>query len=255
VADSQRAMLQANIDSLNNLEENLAEMGLDLMEIPLVLQFNKRDLDDICSVEELHRALNRGNWPGFEASALLGKGVFETLKGVSKVTLMSLKRRLTGDRSAPMGAGAAVSEPAPEPSAAPAPAPAAPPQPQPVPAAAPARAAAAAKVPAAPSVKVRKTSQRNVLDELERLRQEAMGAPAGERPAAASNGTGELRRDIQLTLPRADFRRARRFSVTLQVEDEDARVVEAVRNLRVDLHDTESVEKLLLRLNIALSTK
>ena len=76
-----------------------------------------------------------------------------------------------------------------------------------------------------------------------------------EPSTAASNGTGELRRDIQLTLPRADFRRARRFSVTLQVEDEDARVVEAVRNLRVDLHDTESVEKLLLRLNIALATK
>jgi hypothetical protein len=245
VADSQRPMLQANVDSLNNLEENLAEMGLDLKEIPLVLQFNKRDLDDICSVEELNRALNRGSWPGYEASAILGKGVFETLKGVSKVTLMSLKRRLTGDRSAPAGAGAAVSDQiadrTPEPAAEPAPA--------------PVRAAAAARAPASPEVKVRKTSQRNVLDELERLRQEAMGAPAAQRPAAPGNGTGELRRDIQLTLAREDFRRARRFSVTLQVEDEDARVVEAVRNLHVDLHDTESVEKLLLRLNIALATK
>ncbi len=75
------------------------------------------------------------------------------------------------------------------------------------------------------------------------------------REAAASNGTGELRRDIQLTLPREDFRRARRFSVTLQVEDGDDRVMEAVRNFQVDLHDTESVEKLLLRLNIALAPK
>src|SRR4026207_886127 len=58
VADSQRAMLQANVDSFHNLEENLAEMGLSAETLPLVLQFNKRDLPDICTVEEMNQALN-----------------------------------------------------------------------------------------------------------------------------------------------------------------------------------------------------
>src|SRR3954454_200550 len=110
VADSQRAMLQANVESFRNLEENLAEMGLSVDTLPLVLQFNKRDLTDICSVEEMNAALNRHNWPHFEASAVTGTGVFETLKGISRFTLMSLKKRL------------GRSEPAPAPPAAPAPA-------------------------------------------------------------------------------------------------------------------------------------
>jgi signal recognition particle receptor subunit beta len=244
VADSQKPMLQANVESLKNLEENLAEMGLDISEIPLVLQFNKRDLDDICTVEEMNEAVNRKSWPSFEASALHGEGVFETLKGISKVTLMSLKRRLSGGSAASEDTPAP--KPAPRPAAAPAAQAAAPvaPAPKPTPAAA----------PKAPQVKVRKTSSRNVLDELERLRREAIGGP-GRAPAPSGNGTPELRRDIQLTLSPDAFRRARRFSLTVQVEDEDAQVVEAVRNLRVDLADTAGVEKLLLRLNIALASK
>jgi mutual gliding-motility protein MglA len=251
VADSQRPMLQANVDSLANLEENLAEMGLDLMEIPLVLQFNKRDLEDICTVAELNGALNRAGWPSFEASALHGEGVFETLKGVSKVTLMSLKKRLVGERASRAAAAPPLGRPAPE--LAPPEAPAGPTAAREGP---PTTASATpARGTAVPPVQVRKTSQRNVLEELERLRQQAIGAAPAPRAAAVSNGTGELRRDIQLTLTREDFRRARRFSVSLQVEDEDARVMEAVSNLRVDLHDTESLEKLLLRLNIALAAK
>ncbi|HSN86165.1 MAG TPA: GTPase domain-containing protein, partial [Thermoanaerobaculia bacterium] len=90
VADSQRAMLQANMESFRNLEENLTEMGLTPDTLPIVLQFNKRDLPDICTVEEMNAALNRNNWPWFEASAVSGVGVFETLKGISKHTLLSL---------------------------------------------------------------------------------------------------------------------------------------------------------------------
>ena len=70
-------------------------MGLSVDTIPLVLQYNKRDLADILSVEELNQALNPKGWPHFESSALTGQGVFETLKGVSKLTLLSLKKRLT----------------------------------------------------------------------------------------------------------------------------------------------------------------
>lgn len=257
VADSQRPMLQANLDSLGNLEENLGEMGLDLKEIPLVLQYNKRDLEDICTVDELNQSLNRNRWPWYEASALHGEGVFETLKGISKVTLLALKKRLGGEAPGRSAAPAAASGSGPHPE------PAAPRSEAPPPSARPAAAASpkpSRSRPAAPAeAKVRKTSNRNVLAELERLRKEAIGTPTPKpAPAAAApstNGTGELRRDIQLTLPRADFQRARRFSVTLQVEDADSQVVEAVRNLRVDLHDTASVEKLLLRLNIALAAK
>ncbi len=103
VADSQRPMLQANVESFQNLEENLAEMGLSLDNIPVVLQYNKRDLPGICSFEELDQALNRQSWPAIEASALNGQGVFETLKMISKSTLLALKKRLT--KSRPEGAG------------------------------------------------------------------------------------------------------------------------------------------------------
>ena len=84
VVDSQRATLQANLDSFRNLEENLTEMGLSVDTLPMVLQYNKRDLADIFSVDELNQALNRQGWPSFEASAVSGQGVFETLKGISK---------------------------------------------------------------------------------------------------------------------------------------------------------------------------
>lgn len=99
VADSQRPMLQANVESFQNLEENLAEMGLSLETIPLVLQYNKRDLPGICSIEELNQALNRNHWQYAESSAIQGEGVFETLKMISKATLLALKRRLTKGRS------------------------------------------------------------------------------------------------------------------------------------------------------------
>src|SRR5579863_2014469 len=94
VIDSQRAMMQANLDSFRNLEENLAEMGLSVDSLPLVLQYNKRDLADIFSVDELNRSVNRQGWPWYEASAVAGQGVFETLKGISKHTLLALKKRL-----------------------------------------------------------------------------------------------------------------------------------------------------------------
>ncbi|MEO1369951.1 MAG: GTPase domain-containing protein, partial [Acidobacteriota bacterium] len=83
VADSQRPMLQANIESFQNLEENLAEMGLTLETIPLVLQYNKRDLPNIMSIPELEQALNpEGRYQSLGASALNGDGVFETLKTI-----------------------------------------------------------------------------------------------------------------------------------------------------------------------------
>ena len=97
VADSQIPMLEANIESVRNMHENLAELGLKIDEVPIVMQYNKRDLKNIASVDEMNRALNPNGHPHFEASALQGTGVFETLKGISKTTLIMLRKKALGE--------------------------------------------------------------------------------------------------------------------------------------------------------------
>jgi hypothetical protein len=331
VADSQRPMLQANIDSFRNLEENFQEMGLSMDNIPLVLQYNKRDLHDIASVEELNQAMNRGNWPHFEASALTGTGVFETLKGISKLTLLSLKKRLARDQTRPTpvarpsvvsparGAvqpeaahvGAAVTTRPAQPHAAPAHAPAAtaaapaaaavapavpapasvvPQTPPPAAAPVPSRPAAAASVAAARPAAPKAKTQSDVLAELEKIRRQALrpsvapavapavpsppptpappmslaapasvaaavAAPSPAAAAAATNGKHEINREIQLTLKRGDFERAKRFLLTLQVEDGQHQVMEAVRDFQVDIGGVPHHQKVVLRLNVALRPK
>jgi signal recognition particle receptor subunit beta len=93
VADSQDARADANVESLRNLEDNLAENGFELKSMPYVLQLNKRDLPSAMAVEEMHKALNFKGEPTFEAVATEGTGVFETLKAVAKQVLYELRRR------------------------------------------------------------------------------------------------------------------------------------------------------------------
>jgi len=101
VADSQRAMLEANVESFKNLRENLAEIGTNLDEIPLVIQLNKRDLPNIAEPEVIMNALDpERRAESVEAVAFTGVGVFETLKVISKLTLRTLRRRMTGDEPA-----------------------------------------------------------------------------------------------------------------------------------------------------------
>ncbi len=115
VADSQAPMLEPNKESFRNLGENLAEIGLSLEQVPLVLQYNKRDLSNVLPVEELNAALNPDlRWEWHEASARNGTGVFETLKGISKLTLKALKGRMTADLRRP-SVFAAPATPAPTP--------------------------------------------------------------------------------------------------------------------------------------------
>lgn len=87
VVDSQNALMDQNIESLDNLKENLVVNGLDPDEIPLVIQFNKRDLTDISSVSELNEKLNYRGVPYFESIAINGEGVLETFKEITKVLL------------------------------------------------------------------------------------------------------------------------------------------------------------------------
>jgi signal recognition particle receptor subunit beta len=84
VSDSQEERLEANIDSILNLEENLEIYNVKLKDLPHVIQYNKRDLENIVSVEEMRTELNRYDAPDFEAIAIQGKGVFETLRTIVK---------------------------------------------------------------------------------------------------------------------------------------------------------------------------
>lgn len=90
VADSQREKFDENVQSMENMIENLAEYGLSLDEVPWVLQYNKRDLPNAVPVEELQAALNARGVPSFQAVAVNGAGVFDTLKAVSKGVLARL---------------------------------------------------------------------------------------------------------------------------------------------------------------------
>jgi signal recognition particle receptor subunit beta len=92
VADSQIERMEANIESVENLRVNLSEQGYDLDRIPYVVQYNKRDLPNVATVDELHRLLNPRNVPEYQAVAPTGVGVFETLKAVAKLVLTELKK-------------------------------------------------------------------------------------------------------------------------------------------------------------------
>ncbi len=92
VADSQEERLDANLESLSNLRQNLKEHGFDLMKIPYVLQLNKRDLPNIMPAQELRRLLDVKGEPVFEAVATRGEGVLETLKAVARQVLVELRK-------------------------------------------------------------------------------------------------------------------------------------------------------------------
>ncbi|MBD3242490.1 MAG: gliding-motility protein MglA [Chitinivibrionales bacterium] len=92
VADSSRAKLDENIESFQNLEDNLAEYGYQRENIPMLMQYNKRDLPDAMPVAQLERAVNKYGLPSSEAVALGGKGVFESLKQIAGLVFDRLNR-------------------------------------------------------------------------------------------------------------------------------------------------------------------
>ena len=92
VADSQEERMDANVEALDNLVENLKEHGYDFYKIPYVLQLNKRDLPNVLPVDTLKKDLVKRSEPIFEAVAFQGQGVFETLKEVARQVLIELKK-------------------------------------------------------------------------------------------------------------------------------------------------------------------
>lgn len=286
VADSQRAMLQANIESFSNLEENLAEIGLSTSQLPLVLQYNKRDLPDICTVEEMDEALNTGDWPSYEAAAIGGQGVFETLKGISKLTLLSLKKRIAesqrGSESEPVApepapepVAPAVEAPAPHPpesidgaptespsaelATAPEPTPPAPaeepvaetpPEPTSPPAASEPQPVEAAAPASDRGDLSGSRKQVDILAELEKIRRHTMGLrpqAGGEAAHAGTNGSRQVTQDMRLSLSQESLEKARRFTVRFELEDENGDVLGSLEEFG-DLAGSEAIEKLLLQI-------
>jgi len=92
VADSQVERMESNVESVENLRINLAEQGYNLDNIPYVIQYNKRDLPNVAPVAEMDKLLNPKGLPSFEAVAMTGVGVFDTLKNLAKQVLFELKK-------------------------------------------------------------------------------------------------------------------------------------------------------------------
>jgi hypothetical protein len=221
VADSQSKMLEANVESYKNLDDNLREMGIRIEEIPLVMQFNKRDLPNLASVEEMNTELNRHNAPFYEAVATTGIGVEDTLKAITKLVLNNLAAKYKLEAaSVPAGAGPA---PGPRPAPAPRPAPVArvrapgpvPPAPPPEDDLAierlggapdpPARAAAPhrpARPAAIPAARVAAPAPEEIID-----LQEEIDLPGTEEPQDGSIDLGEdLLQELEEEAPAVDRR-------------------------------------------------
>jgi signal recognition particle receptor subunit beta len=94
VADSQVPAAEPNEESLSNLRQNLEELGLEPKSVPLVFQYNKRDLRNILPVDNLQQSLNPAGAPAFEAAAVHGVGVFETLKEISRLSLDAIRAKI-----------------------------------------------------------------------------------------------------------------------------------------------------------------
>jgi signal recognition particle receptor subunit beta len=94
VADSQRERFEANLESINDMLQNLKDYNIEFDTLPYVLQLNKRDLPNITPANELIGALRRREEPVIEAMALKGDGVVETLKAISKLIMVDVKKKL-----------------------------------------------------------------------------------------------------------------------------------------------------------------
>jgi hypothetical protein len=235
-------MAQSNVEALDNLSENLAELGLDIRNVPLVLQYNKRDLSEVQSLGQLDKSLNRNGWESYEASALTGTGVFETLRGISRLTLLSLRDQLEmtpGGRRAPVPDQAVVTKSSrvPRPSIAD-------------------KAPSQRKGPAAPIAKTAavedpmtaSTPAPQVEGGESRL---ATGSETGSVTPAGLPTRKPVRKDLLLRLPATDFERTKRLAVRLILEDSKGQVVRVTRDVRLEL-DPSSTDEALLSLNLAL---
>jgi signal recognition particle receptor subunit beta len=105
VADSQESARDSNLESMRNLGENLSELGIDLRRFPCVIQYNKRDLQEIMPVSQMRAELNMLGVPDLETVASLGQGVLSGLKEITRLVIMDLKARQPIRRASPASPG------------------------------------------------------------------------------------------------------------------------------------------------------
>ena len=105
VADSQIPLLDANLESFDGLRRNCLEHNIDLNQIPLVFQYNKRDLNYLIPVETFNNLLNPRRLPFVEAAAINGVGVFETLREIAKLTVPVVREKILGEKRKDIGQG------------------------------------------------------------------------------------------------------------------------------------------------------
>jgi signal recognition particle receptor subunit beta len=271
VADSQAPALEPNEESLANLKQNLEELNLSVRDIPIIYQYNKRDLRNIAPVSRLEKALNPGGAPFFEAAAIHGVGVFETLKEISRLTLKAVRNRLAEDRDAADASAPGPRLPA-EPGAA---------RPEPGPAATPYAVDDAASLEPmrvefaeedTGKLTIRPVVTKESIDigqELEKLRKQAKRRRAktttavsepkgGDTPPEVSlrdrDGRQEVQRKAALDVPPHLLKGLTDLRIHLGF-DRDGRE-EIVRDaVRLTLVGTRRLEKLSVHLDLDLSTK
>jgi signal recognition particle receptor subunit beta len=222
VADSQRTMTSANRESQLNLESNLSDLDISLDTLPLVYQYNKRDLDGVSSVEELDDVLSVNGSPRIEASALTGLGVFETLRAISKRTLVSLKSQLENGEKLP-----SELEDAP---------PSKPRSVGPQRERRSARRTVAAASPARPPSPDPPTTP------------ESKPAPAAPKKAPPRQG-------VLLKLDQSTFERASRVSLKLKVEDDEHQLVREFKEVDMDLDRSSDAQGMKFVVEIRPNTK
>jgi signal recognition particle receptor subunit beta len=268
VADSQAPAAEPNEESLANLRQNLEELGLDPRSVPIVLQYNKRDLRNILPVPELQKSLNPASAPFFEAAAIHGVGVFETLKEISRLSLDAVRARIAEEKRAgvagtkvrPRKPSAPPPPPATAPSATEAPAPAAAPSAT-APPRTPPPAAAAASTEATPpgavkplavefaeedtdKLKVRPVRTRGSLDigkELEKLRAITAESKMKTPTAVKDRDVDRLFRDLVTTGGETGQEVTRRASLDLP-----GHLLKGLTDLRIHLgFDRDGREEIL----------
>jgi len=288
VADSQRAMADANVESFNNLRENLKELGLRLEDIPLVFQYNKRDLPNLMSVQELNQLINSNGYPFIEAIATQGKGVFETLKEISKNTLKHLRKKLTEEQAVQKKVAVESKftvreekKPQPQETRIPPPPPQAKPsvQPKPVPPERVEKEEKEVKVEfgtvskGAPEATlevrhVRVKSTIDVLGELEKLRRTSTLEPSSAKPKkketykeldelllSSADQRKEIHKNFELPIEKSKLQNTSEIKITLHFFDSNNKELTSLKDISLTLRDIKLIKQLLLNLKIELQGK
>lgn len=289
VADSQKAMSDANIESFNNLRENLKELGLRLEDIPLVFQYNKRDLPNLMNVQELNLILNKNGYPFIEAIATQGKGVFETLKEVSKNTLKHLRKKLTEEQTVqkkvateskftvreekkPQPQETKMIPPQPKPAVAPKVVPPPPPKIEKEEKEVKVEFGTVSKISPQATLEVRHVRVKSTIDvlgELEKLRRQSTPEPSSQaKPKkkesfkeldelllSSADQRKEIHKNFEISVEKSKLQSTAEVHITLHFFDPNNKEISTLKNLTIPLKDVRLIKQLLLNLKIDLQGK